>query len=298
MMKHISLIAIALAISLAGPLRAGDFPADSSEARAFIKVDGQVTGMAGPDSAITGQALSAATIGPEATSDTTPPLVVSVEPADGATNVPVNLDRITVFFNEDMDRQTLLRCIFFTDSAGVQQGVNFKLWFSNGLQLQFATLLRPLETYFVHATTECADIAGNRLAEEFISSFTTADTSGQPPDVTPPVVTVSATPETLWPPNGRLVLITISGTITDPDSDVNASTATYAVTDEYRLVQPSGHITLGSNGSYAFTIQLQASRNGNDTDGRQYIITVSAQDNEGNTGSAATGVVVPHDQGQ
>ena len=53
-----------------------------------------------------------------------------------------------------MDRETLLSCIFFTDSAGVQQGVNFKLWFSNGLQLQFAMLLRPLETYFVHVTTE------------------------------------------------------------------------------------------------------------------------------------------------
>jgi hypothetical protein len=153
MMKHISLIAIALAFSLAGPLRAGDSPADSSEARAFIEVHGEVTGMAGADSAITGQALSAATIGLEATSDTTPPLVASVDPADGATNIPVNLDRITVFFNEDMDRQTLLSCIFFTDSAGVQQSVNFKAWFSNGLQLQFAMLLRPLETYFVHATT-------------------------------------------------------------------------------------------------------------------------------------------------
>jgi hypothetical protein len=113
----------------------------------------------------------------------------------------------------------------------------------------------------------------------------------------PPVVTIRATPATLWPPNGRLVPVTITGTITDAGGGVNASTAAYAVTDEYKLVQPSGHINL-VNGSYTFTIQLQASRNSNDTDGRQYIISVSAQDNVGNTGSAATGVLVPHDQGQ
>src|SRR5262249_8114582 len=149
-------------------------------------------------------------------------------------------------------------CIFFTDSAGVQQGVNFKLWFSNGLQLQFATLLRPLETYFVHATTACADIAGNQLAQEFISSFTTADTSGQPPDVTPPVVTITATPDTLWPPNGRMVTVTISGTITDLESGVDAGTATFEVKDEYGLIQPSGSVHVEMDGSdtfsYSFTI--------------------------------------------
>jgi hypothetical protein len=116
-------------------------------------------------------------------------------------------------------------------------------------------------------------------------------------DTTPPVITISATPVTLWPPNGKMVPVTIAGKITDAISGVDASTATYAVTDEYGLVQPSGHITLGSNGSYTFTVQLQASRHGNDKDGRQYIITVSAQDNAGNTGSAVTGVTVPHDQG-
>jgi hypothetical protein len=117
-------------------------------------------------------------------------------------------------------------------------------------------------------------------------------------DTTPPALTIAATPETLWPPNGKLVPVTIAGTIIDAGSGVNASTATYTVTDEYSSVQPSGHITLGSNGSYAFPIQLQASRNGNDKNGRQYIITVSAHDNAGNTGSAATSVIVPHDQGQ
>jgi hypothetical protein len=115
-------------------------------------------------------------------------------------------------------------------------------------------------------------------------------------DTTPPVITITATPDTLWPPNGKLVPVTIAGTIMAAGSGV--STATYAVTDEYERVQPKGSVFLKSDGSYAFTIQLQASRNGNDKDGRQYIITISAQDKAGNTGSAATGVIVPHDQGQ
>jgi len=46
-----------------------------------------------------------------------------------------------------------------------------------------------------------------------------------------------------------------------------------------------------------FTISLQASRNGNDKDGRHYTITVSAGDFAGNLGVTAAVVIVPHDQG-
>jgi hypothetical protein len=120
---------------------------------------------------------------------------------------------------------------------------------------------------------------------------------GQVEDVTPPVVTVFATPKTLWPPNGKMVTVTISGTITDTESGVNASTAAFEVKDEYGLIQPSGQITtLDASGRYSFRIQLQASRKGNDRDGRLYTIIVSAQDKEGNQGSNSTIVTVPHDQ--
>ncbi len=121
---------------------------------------------------------------------------------------------------------------------------------------------------------------------------------GQADDVTLPVVTISATPATLWPPNGRMAPVVVSGTITDAGSGVDVSTAAYAVTDEYRQVQPMGSVTLRSDGRYSFTIQLQASRNGNDQNGRQYTIIVSALDHAGNKGSAATGVTVPQNQGQ
>lgn len=63
-------------------------------------------------------------------------------------------------------------------------------------------------------------------------------------------------------------------------------------------VELSGSLTLGQDGRYTATIGLEASRRGNDVDGRHYTITVSALDTEGNEGSADAIVTVPHNQGQ
>ena len=112
---------------------------------------------------------------------------------------------------------------------------------------------------------------------------------------TPPVITVSTTPTALWPPNGRMMPVTVSGAITDTGCTVTS--AAYAVTDEYGQVQPSGVVTLGGGGAYSFTVLLQASRLGNDLDGRHYTITVGASNNAGKTGSQTNAVIVPHDRG-
>jgi hypothetical protein len=112
----------------------------------------------------------------------------------------------------------------------------------------------------------------------------------------PPVVTLSATPTTLWPPNGKKMPVTISGTVTDTDNSCSIETSNYAVKDEYGRVQPSGTVTLGSGGTYSFTVWLQASRLGADIDGRVYVVTVSATNVAGETGSKAERVVVPHDR--
>jgi hypothetical protein len=116
-----------------------------------------------------------------------------------------------------------------------------------------------------------------------------------PVDVVPPVVTVSASPSVLWPPNGRLVPVTISGTITDAASGVDASSATFRVLDEYGQAQPGGAVVLGAGGSYSFTVMLEASRRGDDRNGRLYTVTVTARDIAGNAGTANGFVTVPHD---
>lgn len=114
---------------------------------------------------------------------------------------------------------------------------------------------------------------------------------------TPPIITLSATPISLWPPNGKMVPVTISGAITDPGTGCTLKSAAYAVKDEYGEVQPSGPVTLGAGGAYAFSVLLQASRLGTDLDGRLYTITVSASNNAGKTESQSGVVIVPHDQG-
>jgi probable HAF family extracellular repeat protein len=112
------------------------------------------------------------------------------------------------------------------------------------------------------------------------------------PDTTPPTLTVSASPATLSPPNGKLVDVLVSGTITDEPEGSVVESAAYTVIDEYGQVQPKGSVTL-VDGSYAFTVELQASRNGNDRDGRRYTIEVSATDVAGNQDSASATVTVP-----
>jgi hypothetical protein len=110
----------------------------------------------------------------------------------------------------------------------------------------------------------------------------------------PPVVTISVAPTSLWPPNGKMAPVTISGTITDTGCSV--TNAAYVVTDEYGEVQPMGAVTLGGGGVYSFTILLQASRHGTDLYGRLYTITVSASNDPGKTGSSTATVIVPHNR--
>ena len=103
--------------------------------------------------------------------------------------------------------------------------------------------------------------------------------------------------DTVMAASGKLVPVTVSGTMSDVGSGVNPNSASYRVQDEYGSVQPSGAITLGAGGGYSFTVMLEASRRGNDRDGRHYSVTVSVTDNAGNNSSNASTVIVPHDGG-
>jgi hypothetical protein len=128
-------------------------------------------------------------------------------------------------------------------------------------------------------------------------------------DRTAPSITLTASPNILWPPNGKFVTVNVTGTALDTLSGVNPASVRFHVVDEYGRVQPSGQITnliesmatpFGGFGvvNFSFQISLQARRFGFDFDGRQYRIDVTAQDMAGNVGSGSTSVTVPHDIGQ
>jgi hypothetical protein len=112
-------------------------------------------------------------------------------------------------------------------------------------------------------------------------------------DLTAPVVSISASDTRLWPPNNKLRTIVIKGTAGDADSGVVQ--ATYAVVDEYGLIQPAGAVSLGAGGAFSFSLHLPATRFEEDHDGRNYLVVVGAQDVAGNGGSASVQITVPHD---
>jgi hypothetical protein len=115
-------------------------------------------------------------------------------------------------------------------------------------------------------------------------------------DGTPPSVTGTADKTTIWSPNNKMVPVTVNGTMTDGLSGVDPATARYYVVDEYGTVQPAGAITLGAGGAYSFTINLQASRLGQDMDGRTYTIYITCKDMACNETTISIVVTVPHDQ--
>lgn len=116
-------------------------------------------------------------------------------------------------------------------------------------------------------------------------------------DQTNPRLTEMASPTQLWPPNHKLDTVNVRGTAIDTVSGINGSRVTYFVRDEYGQVQPRGSAEVDSSGHYSFRVQLQASRSGQDHDGRQYTIFVVAQSGAGRTATQSVVVTVPHDQG-
>lgn len=117
-------------------------------------------------------------------------------------------------------------------------------------------------------------------------------------DTIPPVVTsVKATPNSLWPPNHKLVSVNVQATV----SDLCGPTT-------WRIVSITSSEPVNGKGdgntspdweiTGAHTAKLRAERSGK-TGPRTYTITVQAEDAAGNTSQTKTvNVVVPHSMGK
>ncbi|MBI4348575.1 MAG: hypothetical protein HY553_17170 [Elusimicrobia bacterium] len=115
-----------------------------------------------------------------------------------------------------------------------------------------------------------------------------------PACATPPTVSVSATPTSIWPPNKKMVAVTLSGTVTNAPG-CTLSAASYALADEYGANQ-AGPLIVGDNGSFSVTVYVQAWRNGTDKDGRSYSFSASATNQSGAGTSNEAVSTVPHSQ--
>ncbi|MBE2279283.1 MAG: Ig-like domain-containing protein [Ignavibacteriaceae bacterium] len=112
----------------------------------------------------------------------TPPEVSSIDPLNGAVNVPLN-QKIAATFSKTMDASTLTSASFILrqGSTSVSGFVSY-----NGTTALFAPSanLDANTEYTATITTGAKDLAGNALVNNFVWSFTT----GSAPVIIPPVV--------------------------------------------------------------------------------------------------------------
>ena len=107
----------------------------------------------------------------------------------------------------------------------------------------------------------------------------------RPPDCS----AATASPNTLWPPNGSLIPVSVQGVI-DPDGDP----VTVRLIDIHQD-EPLSQNAFDATGIGTSTARLRADRRG-DGDGRVYHLSFEARDEEGATCRGTVRVCVPHDQ--
>jgi probable HAF family extracellular repeat protein len=172
-----------------------------------------------------------------------------------------------------------------TDDVDAQPACGLSSITSTGVTADDFSITGPLSA-LVRATggrtytlnVRCSDAAGNSSSASTLVVV--------PRDTTAPSITaLSATPSAIWPPNGKLVPVSVSVSATD---DVDASprcsltSITGAPATEFAITGP-------------FTATVRANRN-SDGSTRTYALQVSCSDAAGNSSAATTFVTITKDQ--
>jgi len=148
------------------------------------------------------------------------------------------------------------------------------------------------EISYPTATTWEVNIAGLKEGENVVTA-TSTDAAGNPATASakiilsriPLEVTVTATPNVIWPPNHKMVPVTIGGGVLANGAKIQSVSIT--IKDEYGKYNYK-------NLKFGDTVLLEAWRNGGDREGRVYTVTAIAADKTGNIATQSTTVVVPH----
>jgi hypothetical protein len=113
-------------------------------------------------------------------------------------------------------------------------------------------------------------------------------------DTVAPAVSVTMTPGTLWPANGKMVAVTAVLQVSDA-CDANPSVVLVSITSSETLA--IGDVQGAALGTDDRAFSLRAKRAGNGA-GRTYTVTYRVTDASGNSTTRSATVVVPHDQGK
>jgi uncharacterized repeat protein (TIGR01451 family) len=125
------------------------------------------------------------------------------------------------------------------------------------------------------------------------SATATATASNPPPTIT----NATADPSTLWPPNHRMINVTVSYDVTD-NCPVPFGSCTLSVTsNEPVLGRGSGNTSPDWIVVHDHHVLLRAEREGGGT-GRIYTTTITCTDSGGNSSEEQVEVTVAHDQGR
>jgi hypothetical protein len=202
--------------------------------------------------------------------DTTAPLISSFTASPNTVGPPNNATTPVQFSfsaTDDIDP---------SPSCAVNSAVN-----THGAPASYASVTGPLAATVVAAggarytfTLNCSDASGN-------ASAATVDVVVPPDTTAPSILSLSASPSTIWPPTGLLVPVTLSVSATDdvdaaPVCTLNSISGTGATPYDYAITGP-------------LSAKVRA------TSGRTYTLNVRCLDAAGNSSQAATAVVVPSD---
>jgi hypothetical protein len=114
-------------------------------------------------------------------------------------------------------------------------------------------------------------------------------------DTTPPVITATVMPSTLWPPNHKYVDVTVNVTVADLGDPAPKITLVSFGSNEPDNAKGDGNTISDIVKVDDFTFTIRAERSGTGS-GRTYIITYKATDASGNSAMASVTVEVPHNQ--
>ena len=114
----------------------------------------------------------------------------------------------------------------------------------------------------------------------------------------PTITSATASPDTLWPANHKMVDVTVTVDASDLcDGGAAACEITSVVSNEPDNGTGDGNTTGDIGTIDGLTVKLRAERSGQGT-GRIYTITVECVDEAGNASTKSVTVTVPHDQGK
>ena len=146
-------------------------------------------------------------------------------------------------------------------------------------------------TFAIGTTTvvvTAQDAAGNTTSGSF--TVTVRDTTA------PVIATLTNTAPTLWPPNHKMVNVTVNAGVTDAVGVTSVKIVRVTSSEPDNGLgdgDTAGDIVITGN----LTLQLRAERSGNGN-GRTYTITVEARDAAGNATTRTTTAFVPKSQGK